>query len=55
MALSSRPTLAQQGAWVPSAIYTAKTIADLIAYGNARGVRVMPEVSINSSKTLVLF
>ena len=37
------PELAEKGAWDPSAIYSVTDLKTVVAYGKARGVRILPE------------
>ena len=40
---SSFPSLASKGAFAPTAVYSTEDVQSIIAYGKARGVRIMPE------------
>jgi hexosaminidase len=43
---ASYPLLAEKGAYHPSAQYSADDVRGVVAYGAARGVRVMPEFDV---------
>lgn len=51
------PLLSAKGAYTPRAIYTSDQVHEIITYAYSRGVRVMPEVGIQSTfaKLLKLF
>nr|AYV99601.1 venom polypeptide [Dolopus genitalis] len=41
--IKSRPELSKYGAYSPEKIYTAENVVDIVKYGKARGVQVIPE------------
>jgi hexosaminidase len=43
LVLNSQPELSKLGAYTPEKIYTANDVEDIVRYGKARGVRVLPE------------
>lgn len=45
---SAFPTLSQEGAWDSNQVYSRKDLVELVDYGHARGVRVVPELSVPS-------
>ena len=44
LVLNSHPDMASYGAYSPDQVYTADTVMELLDYGKARGVRLLPEV-----------
>jgi len=44
LSVKSRPEIAAKGAWVPTAIHNAATIAGIVNYARYRGIRVVPEI-----------
>lgn len=43
LVLKSQPELSKLGAYSPDKIYTPENIEDIVRYGKARGIRVLPE------------
>jgi len=43
------PQLAQQGAWAPNAMYSVNDLKTVVAYGQSRGIRILPEWDVYRS------